>query len=116
MHFYTLLLAAFPSIAFSAVHSVDVGETGLVFSPMTFSAKIGDTVIFHLFPSHDVAQAAFDKPCKPLSGGFYSGPYSDTDGGKKKFVVNVTSEDPVYFYCSVPGHCSNGQVGGMNVP
>ena len=35
----------------------------------------------------------------------YSGPYSDTDNGAKKFVVNVTSNDPVYYYCSVQKHC-----------
>ncbi|ORY00097.1 hypothetical protein BCR34DRAFT_116546 [Clohesyomyces aquaticus] len=116
MHYSALLLAAFPSAVLSAVHLVDVGESGLTFSPSTFTAKKGDTVVFHLYASHDVAQGTFDKPCTPLSGGFYSGPFSGTDSGNKKFVVNVTSEDPVYFYCSVGKHCANGMVGGMNLP
>lgn len=62
----------------------------------------------------------------------YSGPYSGTDGGAKKFVVNVTSNDPVYYFCSVQRHCQyvsppdlqvsvidifrSGMVGGINIP
>lgn len=111
--FNTLLLAA---VVAAEVHVIDVGKSGLTFSPETFSATAGDTLVFHLYPNHDVVQGAFDKPCTPSQGGFFSGPFSSTDGGKKKFVVNVTSTDPVYWYCSVQKHCQSGMVGGVNVP
>ncbi|KAF1997513.1 hypothetical protein P154DRAFT_524714 [Amniculicola lignicola CBS 123094] len=114
MQFKYLLLAASPVLA--AVHTVDVGEKGLTFNPKTITAVEGDLVIFHLFPVHDVAQGAFDSPCIPSDTGFYSGTYSNSDNGKKKFVVNVTSSDPIYFYCAVQRHCQNGMVGGINLP
>ncbi|KAF2466853.1 uncharacterized protein BDR25DRAFT_267560 [Lindgomyces ingoldianus] len=114
MHFKALLLSA--PVVLANVYTIDVGESPLTFSPKTISAKVGDTVIFHLYSSHDVAQGSFDKPCQPLSGGFYSGPFSGTDNGNKKFVMNVTSTDPIYFYCAVQKHCPNGMVGGINIP
>ncbi|KAF2710589.1 hypothetical protein K504DRAFT_405927, partial [Pleomassaria siparia CBS 279.74] len=102
--------------ALAEVHTVEVGEKGLVISPNNFKAAVGDTVIFKLYEKHDIAQSPFDKPCNPLNGGIYSGPYSDTDGGKKKFVMNVTTTDPIWYYCSTPTHCINGMVGGINLP
>ncbi|KAF2690676.1 hypothetical protein K458DRAFT_412024 [Lentithecium fluviatile CBS 122367] len=106
------------TLAAAEVHTVDVGESGLSFSPETLTVATGDTVIFHLYPSHDVVSGPFDSPCTPTDGdgGFYSGAFKDTDNGNKKFVVNVTSEDPVYYYCSVQKHCQSGMVGGWNLP
>ena len=111
-----LLLAA--ALATAEVHTVDVGEGGLVFEPQTLTVKTGDTVIFHLYPRHNVMTGPFSSPCTPTDGdgGFYSGEYDDTDDGEKKFVVNVTSEDAAYYYCSVQRHCQNGMVGGWNLP
>jgi plastocyanin len=111
---FSLSILAFPAIALAAVHEVDVGEDGLVFDPKTLTAAQGDTVIFKLYPKHNVAQGAFNNPCQP--NGFFSGTFDTTDNGKKRFVVNITSTDPIYYYCAVPTHCKNGMVGGINLP
>ena len=31
-------------------------------------------------------------------------------------MYNVTTTDPIYFYCTVPTHCQSGMVGGINIP
>ncbi|KAF1358796.1 hypothetical protein EJ07DRAFT_81676, partial [Lizonia empirigonia] len=100
----------------AAVHTVQVGPTALTFVPQTISAVQGDTVVFELFPGHNIVEGNFDSPCETGDDGFYSGPYSDTNNGERKFVVNVTSDDPVYYFCSVQKHCQSGMVGGVNVP
>lgn len=110
-----LLLTSFTT-ALAEVHTVDVGEDGLKFTPQVIQAQTGDQVIFHLYPSHNVVEGNFNTPCMPSDDGFYSGPFSDTDNGKKKFVVNVTTNNAIYYYCSVQTHCQSGMVGGINVP
>lgn len=59
----------------SSTHSVDVGKDGFTFTPDTLTVSPGDQVEFHFFPGdHSVGEAAFDKPCHPLSSSsFYSG-------------------------------------------
>jgi hypothetical protein len=110
-------LPVFFSVASAAVHTIQVGPTDLTFVPETVIAVEGDTVIFELFPGHDVVQGdGFGDPCETGDNGFYSGPYSGSDKGQKKFVVNVTSNEPTYFYCSLSGHCMAGMVGGINIP
>lgn len=113
MHYATLLpfLAA---VAAAEVHTIQVGP-GQEFTPSTTSASIGDTIVFELTPNHDVAEGPFSSPCRASNDGFYSGGYGGSDNGQKKFVVNVTSTDPIFFYCTVRGHCQNGMVGGINV-
>ena len=61
--------------ATGSVHTIDVGEDGLTFSPSSLTVAPGDKVEFHFYPpAHSVAQASFDNPCQPISnGGFYSG-------------------------------------------
>ncbi|KAF2183278.1 hypothetical protein K469DRAFT_583578 [Zopfia rhizophila CBS 207.26] len=116
MQFAISTLLTLAPFALAAVHEVEVGASGQVFTPRTFSAAVGDIVIFKLSPNHDVAEGDFDKPCEPDDDGFYSGPYSGTDNGDKKFVINVTTDDPIYYYCAVQNHCQNGMVGGINIP
>jgi plastocyanin len=87
-----------------------------VFNPTTLTASAGDTIIFELFASHNVVQGNFASPCTPSTQGFYSGPYSESNDGKLRFVVNLTSTDPIYYYCSVGRHCQSGMVGGINLP
>lgn len=96
MYFNRLVLAlAAATVAKSEVHTVDVGEDGLKFEPQTLNPKKGDTVIFHLYPRHNVVSTTFSTPCVSNGDSWYSGPFDQTDNGKKKFVVNVTTEDPV---------------------
>jgi plastocyanin len=104
------------SLALAAVHTVLVGPTAPTFVPRTISAVQGDTVVFELFSGHNVVEGDFHSPCETDEDNFYSGPYSDTNGGNRKFVVNITSNDPVYYYCSVHRHCQSGMVGGINIP
>jgi plastocyanin len=66
--------AATPAATSSGVHSVDVGKDGLVFTPNTVMAAVGDKIQFYYFPqSHSVVESAFSSPCSPLSNGIYSG-------------------------------------------
>ncbi|KAH8726165.1 Cupredoxin, partial [Phaeosphaeriaceae sp. PMI808] len=88
----------------------------LEFNPKSVTAKAGDTVVFKLYAAHNVVQGDIASPCTPSGQGFYSGPYSETNGGKLRFVVNVTNTDPIYYYCSVSRHCQAGMVGGINLP
>ena len=119
---YRVLLPAILPFASAAVHTVKVGESGLSFSPQTITASKGDSVVFELYPGHNVVQGKFSDPCKTTDSDceylrlhshalkltgitVYSGEYADTDKGAKKFVVNVTSTDPVYYYCGTSDHC-----------
>ncbi|KAH0566247.1 hypothetical protein GP486_000345 [Trichoglossum hirsutum] len=110
--------ALFARAAYAAVVSIDVGEDGLVMSPKNVKANVGDVVQFTFYPpQHTVVQAAFDKPCEPLSGGFYSGVMS-VSGAKsdKVFQINITNTDPIWYYCSIDSHCKTGMVGVINPP
>jgi hypothetical protein len=112
-----LLLGA--AIAAAKVHTVHGGSDNYEyhpdFHPKTLKVFTGDTVIFYLHSIYNVVSGPFDKPCTPTigDGGFSSGAFEATDNGKKKFVVNVTSEDPMYYYAS-GGWCD--YVGGWNTP
>ncbi|KAF1960017.1 hypothetical protein CC80DRAFT_489265 [Byssothecium circinans] len=117
--FLKALTPLLASTALAAIHTVDVGNGGFTFNPQTLTPAVGDTVIFKLFPQHNVVSGPFSSPCQQGNGGngsFFSGPFNATNNGAKKFVVNVTSSQPVYYYCAVQRHCQNGMVGGWNLP
>ncbi|KAK0383248.1 hypothetical protein NLU13_9161 [Sarocladium strictum] len=114
---YSLLnlaaLALTASQVSAEVHKVQVGQDGLTFSPNNIKASKGDLVEFHFDGDHSVVASDFDAPCTPAkSGGFGSGPLPD--GDKTWFSINITSTDPIWFYCGVPGHCQAGMVGVIN--
>ena len=49
-----------------AVQTVSVGKDGLVFTPDTITARVGEQITFQFFPkNHTVGSADFDNPCKP---------------------------------------------------
>jgi plastocyanin len=105
--------ALLSSIAAAANFDVTVGSNGNNFSPATIQASVGDTVTFKFTSTrHDVVESTFDAPCSYKSGGLYA-PLSTSP---KTFIVNVTSTDPTWFFCSVPGHCNSGMVGVINAP
>lgn len=62
MHRY--VAPVFVTLASAVVHTVQVGQSGLVFVPRTISAVQGDTVVFELFPGHNVVEGDFDSPCQ----------------------------------------------------
>ncbi|QPC72848.1 hypothetical protein HYE68_003600 [Fusarium pseudograminearum] len=113
------LLALSASLVSAAKHVVKVGDGGLKFDPAETTAKTGDTVEFHFYKgTHNVAQSGFAKPCEPInSTAFFSGTWDVKQGmSDKVFTINVTSEDPIWYYCAVQGHCQGGMVGAINAP
>ncbi|KAJ1323402.1 plastocyanin [Microdochium nivale] len=113
------LLLATATLAAAKTITVQVGSSGLNYSPESATAAVGDTIDF-VFKgrSHDVVQGAFDKPCQAVTqGGFNSGFFADaTSSAAKTFRVTVNSTDPIWYYCSAPGHCQGGMVGVINPP
>jgi hypothetical protein len=82
-------------------------------------------VQFQFHPeNHSVVQASFDSPCVPINNvdssikGFFSGfmPAALETQGLLTFTIEVTSTDPVWFYCSQSTHCQGGMVGSINAP
>ncbi len=108
------------SSASSSVHTVQVGNGGLNFSPNNFSANVGDTVEFQFFgPEHSVAQSTFASPCQPAnSSSFFSGPISTTGTGPNSevFTLTINSTAPIWIYCAVPSHCESGMAAVINPP
>ena len=55
--------AASATSSSSTVHSVAVGNGGLLFQPDSVTAKMGETIEFHFYPkNHSVAQSSFASP------------------------------------------------------
>ncbi|CZS96923.1 uncharacterized protein RCO7_02674 [Rhynchosporium graminicola] len=105
--------------ASAATIDVKVGSGGLNFQPDSFAANEGDSVVFHFYSgsgSHSVALSAFDTPCQPASGGFYSGIIMGDQAGDHTYTINITTTTPQYIYCSVGSHCQNGMVAILNPP
>ncbi|KAL7940123.1 Cupredoxin [Trichoderma barbatum] len=94
---------------------VEVGKSGskTIFNPESIKANKGDVVEFHFDSEHSVVAGDFKSPCTPVStGGFYSGTLPS--GDKSSFSVTINNTDPIFFYCSLPGHCQAGAVGVIN--
>jgi len=109
-----LSLIALSAAVHAASFEVKVGQGGNVFEPSTITAQVGDQVVFTWTGSkHSVVESTYDAPCSPLAGGFAVSTQSTSDA---TFTVNVTSTDPLWFYCSVPSHCQGGMVGVINPP
>jgi len=104
----------------SSVHTVQVGNSGLNFSPNDFTASVGDTVEFHFYgPKHSVAQSTFTSPCMPASNlSFFSGPISTTGTGQNSevYTITINSTSAIWIYCAVPSHCESGMAAVINAP
>ncbi|KAL6887044.1 Cupredoxin [Trichoderma evansii] len=99
--------------ASAAIIRVEVGQTGLKYTPDTIKANKGDIVEFHFDGMHSVVAGDFSKPCTPAtSGGFYSGILPT--GDETFFSITINNTDPVFFYCVVDSHCQGGMVGVIN--
>ncbi|KAE8445040.1 hypothetical protein EG329_013754 [Mollisiaceae sp. DMI_Dod_QoI] len=98
---------ALVAAASAAVHNIDVGKgASLSFAPDTLTAAIGDTVV----------AGTFANPCEPAPNAFFSGYIKGDLTGDVTFIVNVTSTDPIWFYCSLNAHCMDGMAGVVNAP
>lgn len=100
------------------VHTVQVGNGGLKFTPNSFTAAVGETVEFHFYPQkHSVARGDFATPCTPNNATFYSGAFPLTSGSSSQvFTITVNDTKPIWFYCGVPSHCESGMAGVVNPP
>jgi len=110
---YRLVSAvALASLASAATISVQVGQGGFVFTPSSVQGAVGDTVTFSFMSTieHNVVQSTFETPCSPLTGGFSIQPQA----AGSEFSITLATTDPLYFYCSVDGHCPGGMVGIVN--
>lgn len=105
--FFTLSTLA--AGTFARVYEVTVGP-GLDYSPNTITdAASGDIISFKFGEGHNVVSGSYDQPCQP-SGGIYSGNPSNGD----VFSVTLNGTDPLWIYCSVPGHCEGGMAMVVN--
>ncbi|KAH8750879.1 Cupredoxin, partial [Hyaloscypha finlandica] len=114
------LLALAAYVNAGTPHIIDVGEGGaLTFSPDSLTAAVGDTLEFHFYSGsggHSVASSTLESPCVPAPDAFFSGFLKADTTGDTTFVVNVTSTDPIWYYCSLASHCQAGMVGVVNPP
>ncbi|OAA53325.1 extracellular serine-rich protein [Cordyceps fumosorosea ARSEF 2679] len=120
MHFNNaLLLAGAAAVAHAKTVCVTVGaDGGVTFGPGNSNAIAGDIVEFRFFKTHSIVQAAFDKPCEPLPGGFASGfvKVEEKDCGLSTFSVTVKDDKPIWFYSGQGDACKKGMVGSINAP
>jgi len=119
---FTLTSAALAAIAAatsaSAINTqVTVGNGGLVFTPNSVNASVGDTIEFLYYPkNHTVTQSSFTAPCQPLANGVDSGfqPVSANATQVPSFTVTVNVTTPLWFFCRQTGHCESGMVFAIN--
>jgi plastocyanin len=105
--------------ATAATHTVVVGgSAGLVYTPDTIEAAIGDTVIFTFMSNnHTATQSAFTTPCEKLTGGMDSGfmpNINNTVSPAPQMAMQVTVATPIWFYCRQSGHCGKGMTFSIN--
>jgi len=105
--------------AAAATHSVVVGgSAGLVYTPNTIEAAVGDMVIFTFeSQNHTATQSAFTTPCEKLAGGMDSGfmaNINNTVSPAPQMAMQVTVATPIWFYCRQKGHCGKGMTFSIN--
>jgi len=106
----------------TSTHTVTVGgAAGLVYTPDTIEAVVGDVVIFEFGEqNHTATQSNFATPCEKLDGGFDSGFMSNPNGTVNpppKMAFQVMVATPLWFYCrqKVPkSHCGAGMTFSIN--
>jgi plastocyanin len=99
--------------------SVSNATIGLVFTPASLTADVGDVVTFHFFPrNHSVAQGSLEAPCKPLAANsFFSGFVPIANGtSNTTFSITIADKNPIWYYCSQAKHCNAGMAGVINPP
>lgn len=122
MFAFSLGLALLPFIS-ATIIDVQVGESGLTYSPEAVAAVPGDQVVFHFHAkNHTATQSSFADPCGKKDGGINSGfnPVSanQTDNFPT-FTVTVNDTTPVWIYCAQDAntpasHCGAGMVFAIN--
>ncbi|KAI0485406.1 hypothetical protein F4859DRAFT_511604 [Xylaria cf. heliscus] len=107
------------------VVSVSSANKSLAFYPDNLKADVGDMISFQfLAGNHSVVQSNFDNPCTPIQQhvanqtGMFSGymnvAASAATGMIPTYTVEVTSDKPLWVYCSQGKHCQAGMVMVVN--
>ncbi|KAF8973901.1 hypothetical protein BDZ97DRAFT_1777434 [Flammula alnicola] len=118
----SLGLALMPFVS-AAIVDIQVGATGLTYSPDAIAANVGDQVVFHFHAkNHTVTQSSFADPCGKKAGGLDSGfmpvAANQTDN-LPTFTVQVNDTNPIWVYCAQgartpASHCGQGMVFAIN--
>ncbi|KAK6524326.1 hypothetical protein TWF694_005977 [Orbilia ellipsospora] len=103
------------------VHTVIVGgDAGLVYTPESIYAVVGDIVEFHFMKqNHSVTQSTFNTPCirKPdgIDSGLMPNP-NNTIVPPPVFKYTVDTTDPTWWYCKqrTGTHCGKGMTFAIN--
>ncbi|KAF4119423.1 hypothetical protein GMORB2_4765 [Geosmithia morbida] len=108
-----------PPPAAAATHTVIVGGDDLVYIPDQLNdVPVGDMVIFQFMQqNHTVTQSSFATPCDPLDGGLDTGFQPNADNAVSpppQVAMQVTTTEPLWFYCKQMGHCGKGMVFSIN--
>ncbi|OAV92548.1 hypothetical protein PTTG_08343 [Puccinia triticina 1-1 BBBD Race 1] len=133
----TQLLTVFASVGVAMASDFRVtvgisqitGQVGTGLDPNRIVPAAGDTITFSwLIPSYiqnpatgtySVTQGTYDAPCKPMGGGFDSGPKTtgpENAGQAPTMTFQVKDDKPLYFFSSVDDQCKKGMVLGVNTP
>jgi len=122
MFAFSLGLALLPFIS-AKVIDVQVGASGLTYTPEAIAAVPGDQVVFHFHAkNHTATQSSFADPCGKKDGGINSGfnpvPANQTDNFPT-FTVTVNDTNPIWIYCAQAAktpasHCGAGMVFAIN--
>ncbi|KAI0479267.1 Cupredoxin [Xylariaceae sp. FL0804] len=99
-------------------HQVMVGgDAGLVYTPDTIEANVGDMVVFNFMSTnHTATQSTFTTPCIKSDGGFDSDfkPNADNTTPPPQVAMQVMVDTPLWFYCRQTGHCGMGMTFSIN--
>lgn len=94
------------------------GDAGLVYSPDTITANVGDMVQFNFMSqNHTVTQSSFGTPCEKIANGVDSGFMpnpSNTVSPPPMMLFQVNTTTPIWMYCRQKGHCGKGMVFSIN--
>jgi plastocyanin len=107
------------SMAAGTTHMVTVGGTaGLVYTPSSINASVGDIVQFNFeSKNHTVTQSSFAAPCVKSVAGFDSGfmpNINNTVSPAPMLQFQVTTSTPIWMFCAQTGHCGEGMVFSIN--
>jgi plastocyanin len=109
MHFSlaSVVVATLASAVSAANIQVQVGASGLTYTPSSVNATTGDTVTFVFSPkNHTVTQSTFAAPCQPMSGGTDSNyqPVAANATNVPSYSITVNSTQPAWFFCKQTGY------------
>jgi len=107
------------AVGAQATHQVTVGgSAGLIYTPETIEAAVGDMVVFtFLSANHTVTQSAFTEPCVKLATGMDTGFVpnpNNTVTPPPQVAMQVTVATPLWFYCRQTAHCGKGMAFSIN--